>query len=320
MRNDYSSRIYSVGHWKVMEDSLPPELLEEYKQAFQILDRKNIGMISLRDLSTVTCSIGIQLTEAELRLYVTQITGSSMEGCDAVTCVIDFKNFLFLMAVILTECISGEEVLRIFKEFDKDGDGFISPHELKALLSRYGHEATDDEVKAMMEEADKDGDGMVSLHEFINVMSTSNLMQTRILQNLLPEDEPSSTHSDLTVKSRPKTIPEDDESSCSTYEDSCNFTDDDKSLMFDPKNRRRRKSVVDWLKIKSRDYAKNGQQGFSNSNNNSNNNNTNNESKNVMSSMQGKRRKSITKRFSITIDMMKKQVSRSKLRMIPDEN
>ena len=31
-----------------MEDSLPPELLEEYKQAFQILDRKNIGMISLR--------------------------------------------------------------------------------------------------------------------------------------------------------------------------------------------------------------------------------------------------------------------------------
>ena len=55
-----------------------------------------------QDLSTVTCSIGIQLTEAELRLYVTQITGSSMEGCDAVTCVIDFKNFLFLMAVILT--------------------------------------------------------------------------------------------------------------------------------------------------------------------------------------------------------------------------
>ena len=31
-----------------MEELIPTDLLEEYKQAFQILDRKNVGKISIR--------------------------------------------------------------------------------------------------------------------------------------------------------------------------------------------------------------------------------------------------------------------------------
>ena len=34
--------------FKVVEDLMPTDLLDEYKQAFQILDRKNIGKISIR--------------------------------------------------------------------------------------------------------------------------------------------------------------------------------------------------------------------------------------------------------------------------------
>ena len=37
--------------------------------------------------------------------------------------------------------------MRIFREFDSDGDGFISPDELKTLLARYGYEASDEELK-----------------------------------------------------------------------------------------------------------------------------------------------------------------------------
>jgi len=316
-----------------MEESLPQELLEEYKQAFQILDRKNCGMISLNDLSTVTCSIGIKLSEAELRTYVTQITGAAMECCDAVTCLIDFKNFLVLMAVILTECISGEEVLRIFKEFDKDDDGFISPSELRNLLSRYGHEATDQEVEEMMNEADQDGDGMVSLHEFVTVMSTSNLMQTRILTNLLPpssggDDSDEPEHSSSSCKSGPhmaeiKEEAEEDDNDIVTSSSSECECDDVMSLVCHEgflQRRKRRRSVVDWLKNKSKTLKTTstshaGAGGNTNKNTNNSNNNNSNSKK--------MRRVSISQKLSITMDMLKRQVKSSnaaKLNVIPDDD
>lgn len=76
--------------------------------------------------------------------------------------------------------------MRIFKEFDKDGDGFISQIELKQLLQRYGDDVSETDLRAMMREADQDGDGLVNLREFIGVMSTSHLMQRRITSSLLP--------------------------------------------------------------------------------------------------------------------------------------
>ena len=79
--------------------------------------------------------------------------------------------------------------MRIFKEFDKDGDGYISQVELKELLQRYGDDVSDTDLRAMMREADQDGDGLVNLREFIGVMSTSHLMQRRITRTLLPVSE-----------------------------------------------------------------------------------------------------------------------------------
>jgi len=279
MKNDYSSRIYSLGQWKVLEELIPTDLLEEYKQAFQILDRKNVGKISIRDLSIVTCSIGVQLSEDELRLYVDDvITGvrrvSMVTSCDPL---INFTSFLKLMAVILTEWISVEEVMLIFNEFDSDGDGFISPKELRNLLNKHQTPLTDQQLEDMMKEADRDGDGMVSLREFVAVMSTSTVMADRILNNM----DKKNGQNKIEIKANTGK----------------------------QKIEQRRKSLADWIKQNS---FKNDDEEV-NQNNNSNNNNDCDviKSKKVA---RKQRKSSLGRKFTITMNMLRKQVSRNKIR------
>jgi len=279
MKNDYSSRIYSLGQWKVLEELIPTDLLEEYKQAFQILDRKNVGKISIRDLSIVTCSIGVQLSEDELRLYVDDvITGmrriSMVTSCDPL---INFTSFLKLMAVILTEWISVEEVMLIFNEFDSDGDGFISPKELRNLLNKHQTPLTDQQLEDMMKEADRDGDGMVSLREFVAVMSTSTVMADRILNNM----DKKNGQNKIEIKGNTGK----------------------------QKIEQRRKSLADWIKQNS--FKKEDEE--ANQNNNSNNNNDCDVT-NVKKMSRKQRKSSLGRKFTITMNMLKKQVSRTKIR------
>ncbi|KAJ1262665.1 hypothetical protein BS78_09G126600 [Paspalum vaginatum] len=68
---------------------------------------------------------------------------------------------------------SEDELGRVFRKFDADGDGRISRAELAALFEGVGRAATDEEVSRMMEEADADGDGYVSLPEFAAVVASA---------------------------------------------------------------------------------------------------------------------------------------------------
>ena len=64
-----------------------------------------------------------------------------------------------------------KEIDEAFKNlFDRDGDGFVSPEELKYVMGTLGENLTDKDVEEMIIEADKDGDGLVSFNEFKRIL------------------------------------------------------------------------------------------------------------------------------------------------------
>src|SRR5688500_17952919 len=65
-----------------------------------------------------------------------------------------------------------EELKRVFKLFDKDGNGTISFDEVTSLLKSLGKNPTEEEIKKLIEETDKDKSGSIELGEFINYMNS----------------------------------------------------------------------------------------------------------------------------------------------------
>ncbi|XP_078443991.1 putative calcium-binding protein CML31 [Wolffia australiana] len=55
---------------------------------------------------------------------------------------------------------------RLFRRVDDNGDGKISPAEVRDCLRAVGEEMTEEEAAAMVELADTDGDGFLSLEDF----------------------------------------------------------------------------------------------------------------------------------------------------------
>ncbi|PWA66190.1 Calcium-binding EF-hand [Artemisia annua] len=67
------------------------------------------------------------------------------------------------------------DVEKVFKKFDVNGDGKISITELGSILTSLSGSVTPEtELKSVMKEIDTDGDGFIDLNEFVAFHNGSN--------------------------------------------------------------------------------------------------------------------------------------------------
>lgn len=59
---------------------------------------------------------------------------------------------------------------RVFRYFDEDGDGKISPSELRSFMRASGEELSAEEAAAALESSDSDGDGMLGVEDFVRMV------------------------------------------------------------------------------------------------------------------------------------------------------
>lgn len=83
---------------------------------------------------------------------------------------IDYTEFV-LATINKSWLVTKENLIATFSVFDKDGNGTISPYEIKQLLG-VGTSVTDEEWKELISEIDLNGDGEISIEEFVMMMKT----------------------------------------------------------------------------------------------------------------------------------------------------
>ncbi|XP_067838926.1 LOW QUALITY PROTEIN: centrin-3 [Heptranchias perlo] len=89
---------------------------------------------------------------------------------------ISFEDFNEVVTNWILDRDPQEEMLKAFKLFDDDDSGKINLRNLRRVARELGENMTDEELRAMIDEFDKDGDGEINQEEFIAIMTeTSNL-------------------------------------------------------------------------------------------------------------------------------------------------
>lgn len=129
---------------------------EELLTAFQALDLDGNGVLTVDELLAGYKKIYPQLTEEEVHIAVkTVLEKIDVNGSGQI----DFTEFV-VASVSQNSLLNKGSIMKAFKVFDTDGDGFIGRDELKAVMG--GIQLEDVEWDKLIEQYDPNHDGKVS--------------------------------------------------------------------------------------------------------------------------------------------------------------
>ncbi|KAK8899834.1 hypothetical protein M9Y10_002156 [Tritrichomonas musculus] len=142
-----------------MVETLTAEQIQEFRQAFDIIDRNGDGAITTDDLAAVMRAIGQSPTANELTDMIREVDA---DGNDTI----DFTEFLALMSRQMRQSDIDDELREAFRVFDRDNDGYILPQDLRTLLISLGLDSSVEVIRRMINEADRNRDGKIDFNEF----------------------------------------------------------------------------------------------------------------------------------------------------------
>merc|ERR1711998_586497 len=90
---------------------------------------------------------------------------------------VDLEEFFKMMAEKMNQKDGKEEMLKGMKLFDDDGTGKVSFKNFQRVAKELGETLSDDDLKAIIADADTDGDGEISEAEFLEVMKATGLLE-----------------------------------------------------------------------------------------------------------------------------------------------
>ncbi|KAH8823357.1 calmodulin [Flagelloscypha sp. PMI_526] len=127
------------------------------------MDNDGDGVITARELGLVMQGLCEHPANTELQDMINEVDLDE-NG------VIDFYEFLIMMARKTQDNETRNVIREVFDIFDKDGNGYITKAELTYVMRKLDDGISDEEIDNMIFEADLDGDGRIDYNEFLQMM------------------------------------------------------------------------------------------------------------------------------------------------------
>ncbi|KAK3225698.1 hypothetical protein Dsin_005560 [Dipteronia sinensis] len=152
--------------------SLPVEQLKQLQEIFARFDMDSDGSLTILELAALLRSLGLKPSGDQIHILLANM---DFNGNGSV----EFDELVKAMLPDINETtlINQEQLIEVFRAFDRDGNGFITAAELAGSMAKMGQPLTYRELTEMIKEADTDGDGVISFDEFAAAMAktTSDL-------------------------------------------------------------------------------------------------------------------------------------------------
>ncbi|VAH81455.1 unnamed protein product [Triticum turgidum subsp. durum] len=176
---------------RVIADHLSAEEVEDIKEMFKAMDTDNDGIVSCEELKSGIAKFGSHLAESEVQMLIEALTNVQITTMTVLVLhplvghlyigpsyvdtngkgVLDYAEFL-AVSLHLQRMANDEHLRRAFLFFDKDGNGYIEPDELREALKDDGAADSMEVVNDILQEVDTDKDGKISYDEFVAMMKT----------------------------------------------------------------------------------------------------------------------------------------------------
>ncbi|KAK9118820.1 hypothetical protein Scep_016913 [Stephania cephalantha] len=148
--------------------TLGSDQLKQLKDIFTRFDMDSDGSLTHLELAALLRSLGLKPSGDQIHALLANIdfnNNGSIEFDELVSLILPDVNDEIL--------INQEQLLEVFRSFDRDGNGYITAAELAGAMAKMGQPLTYRELTDMMREADMDGDGVISFSEFATIMAKS---------------------------------------------------------------------------------------------------------------------------------------------------
>jgi len=151
----------------------PPQV-QQFKEAFSLIDQDGDGIVTEPDLLTMFGSLGIAPDKKLLNDLLSARPGRNAVGypslIESKTKGVNFTMFLTMMGEHLLELDSEAELLEAFESFDENDDGKVKCDEIRKWLSEVGDRMDQFEIDKLLKGPFTDRQGYFNYREWVKVL------------------------------------------------------------------------------------------------------------------------------------------------------
>ncbi|KAK3020777.1 hypothetical protein RJ639_045849 [Escallonia herrerae] len=147
---------------------LQSDQLQQLKDIFTRFDMDSDGSLTQLELAALLRSLGLNPKGDQIHVLLANMD-SDGNG------MIEFDELVNAILPDMDEevLINQDQLMEVFRTFDRDGNGYITAAELAGQMAKMNRPLTYRELTDMMREADSNGDGVISFNEFASILGKS---------------------------------------------------------------------------------------------------------------------------------------------------